>query len=392
MTFVAVVSDTMLHPFYPQFFSQQFGIDTPEHTGYYLAGCCLTIMIAFPFWAWVHKKYQLFDILMITQLLAGILCCSIYWVQSIEFFWMLALSMIFFKGSYLLMYPFIMKIDKEENHTSSISILSVIVHFGAILGAFFGGSMLDWFEVKYVFFIMAMGDFVQLFVCFYLKRNPTTVEEKEVSEDTSEKLSTVQKWIKPHVLKVGGLTMILYFSTFLIRPFFVEYWESVSKYDSNILGGLMYSIPAFVGVIALIYNHTKGKNQQVYKLILPSIILGICGIALQGSGYVLSIVFGRILYGWAVFQIYVQFDVIAFKSSQPEEYASDYSKIHFLQNLGVLFSSLVSGFIVDHFSLEMPFGIAIAGFVIAAAIYMWAFKKEIISKNNQNKAAMPAAV
>ncbi|OHX67849.1 hypothetical protein NH26_16650 [Flammeovirga pacifica] len=392
MTFVAVVSDTMLHPFYPQFFSHQFGIDAPEHTGYYLAGCCLTIMIAFPFWAWVHKKYQLFDILMITQLLAGILCCSIFWVKSIELFWTLALSMIFFKGSYLLMYPFIMKIDKEENHTSSISILSVIVHFGAILGAFFGGSILDWFDVKYVFFIMAMGDFVQLFVCFYLKNNPKAIEDKAQEENVVEKNSFISDWIKPNILKVGGLTMVLYFSTFLIRPFFVEYWESTSSYESNILAGFMYSIPAFVGVVALIYSHKKGKNQQVYKLILPSILMGICGIALQGSGYVLSIIFGRMLYGWAVFQIYVQFDVIAFRNSQPKEYASDYSKIHFLQNLGVLFSSLVSGFVVDHFSLKMPFGIAIVGFIIAGVFYGWAYKNEIVRKNNQNKASMSAAV
>ena len=56
MTLVAVVSDYLLHPFYPQFFELRFGVKDPEMVGYYFAAICFMVMIAFPFWAYVSKK------------------------------------------------------------------------------------------------------------------------------------------------------------------------------------------------------------------------------------------------------------------------------------------------------------------------------------------------
>ncbi|WP_235958245.1 MFS transporter [Flammeovirga agarivorans] len=379
MTFIAVVSDTMLHPFYPQFFMDKFLVERPEHVGYYLAACCLIIMLAFPFWAWVNKKYHLFDILIITQLVAAALCITIFWVSNIFLFWTIALTMIFFKGSYLLMYPFIMKIDEQENHTSSISILSVIVHLGAILGAFFGGGMLDYVDASYVFFIMAAGDLIQFGVCLYLKKIHDTSTETSATKEDEKEEESASTWA-PHVLKIGGITMVLYFSTFLIRPFFVEYWEAVTQTNSNLMGGMMYSIPAFVGIMALIYNHYVAKKQSPVKVILPSLVLGFCGILLQGSGFSFSIIIGRLMYGWAVFQLYVQFDVIAFQKSKPENYASDYSKIHLLQNMGVLMASLVSGYSVELFSLTMPFWISSVGFIVAGSLFVFFFRTELFKK------------
>lgn len=73
MTLVAVVSDYLLHPFYPQFFELRFGIKNPELVGYYFAAICFMVMIAFPFWAYVSKKVSELNILVYTQFVAGIL-------------------------------------------------------------------------------------------------------------------------------------------------------------------------------------------------------------------------------------------------------------------------------------------------------------------------------
>ena len=54
-TLVSVVADTMLLPFYPQFFAEEFGNSSPEHVGFYIAACCFTVMIALPLWAKVES-------------------------------------------------------------------------------------------------------------------------------------------------------------------------------------------------------------------------------------------------------------------------------------------------------------------------------------------------
>lgn len=379
ITLVAVVSDTMLHPFYPQFFGERFEIFNSEHVGYYLAACCLTVMIAFPFWAKVQKNADLFSLLIYTQLVAGLLCVSIYWVDDIILFWAIALLMIFFKGSYLLIYPYIMQLDEEDEHTSSISILSVIVHLGAILGAFIGGAIVDFIDTYVVFFIMACGDFLQLGVCFYLKY------KRKVKSIVHEEATTKQGFfhIKKPIFLIGAITMMLYFSTFLIRPFFSVYWETVSEFDSKVVSGFMYSLPAFVGLIALWYNHKFKTEKSSFKQIIPAIGLGIVGIALQGSMIEVVVILGRLIYGWAIFQLYVQFDVIAFTLSTPSEYATDYSRIHLMQNFGVLVSSMIAGYTVELFSIQMTFWMSIIGFLFTGSLFLIGFNSYLKSEEKE---------
>lgn len=371
MTLVAVVSDTMLHPFYPQFFGERFGITSSEHVGYYLAACCFTVMIAFPFWARIQKNADLFSLLIYTQFVAGILCISIFWIDDIRLFWGIALSMIFFKGSYLLIYPYILQLGQEEEQTSSISILSVIVHLGAIVGAFIGGAIVDYVDTYVIFFIMALGDFIQLAVCVYLKYVRKTKSIVHENAATQKHFFHIRK----PIFLIGGITMILYFSTFFIRPFFSMYWESISEYDDKVVSGFIYSLPAFVGLVALWYNHKYKSSKSSFKKIVPALILGIIGIGFQGSMTEVLVIFGRLIYGWAIFQLYVQFDVIAFALSTPSEYATDYSRIHLMQNLGVLLSSIIAGYVVHFFSIQMTFWIAITGFLFTCSFFLLSFGK-----------------
>ncbi|MBB6463628.1 MFS transporter [Flammeovirga kamogawensis] len=372
MTLIAVVSDTMLHPFFPQFFGERFNMWQPEHVGYYLAASCLVIMISFPFWARVQKKVNLFTLLIFTQCIAGFLCLGMYWVQELSMFWLCAMSMLFFKGSYLLIYPYIMRLSTEEEHSTSISILSVIVHLGAIVGAFIGGGIVDYLNTGYIFIIMALGDAFQFLMCIYIK----FIRKHSVKKEKIEQTITPFFRIKTPILKIGLITMLLYFSTFFIRPFFSIYWEAISAYNHKLASGFVYSIPALVGLFALWFTH-KYKSKKTYRVqIINAFILGILGISLQGVG-VDSIVFiGRIIYGWAVFQLYVQFDVVAFKFSTPDEYATDYSRIHLLQNFGVLSSSIIAGYTVDKISLTAPFWCSAVGFCITLFIFYRSFTTE----------------
>ncbi len=370
MTLVAVVSDYLLHPFYPQFFELRFGMTNPKNVGYYFAAICFMVMIAFPFWAYVSKKVSELNILVYTQAMAGVLALYCYYTTSYLNFWIVSLIMVLFKGSYLLVYPYILKIITKEEHPSTIGLLSVVVHLGGILGAVLGGITVDYIAPSSIFLIMAGGDFIQMAMSAYLLKSKKYATDLIISEEPE---NTEKKFIpKGFILKLGLITLILYFSDFLIRPFFSSYWESFSAYKSKLVSGTIYAIPGFVALVALwINNRRKSEGHQG---IINALFIGLIGLLLQGIPYDGIVILGRIVYGWAIFQGVVKFDILLFELSTPESYSVDYSKIHFFQNLGVLLASLNVGIIVDEFGLQMPFAIALVGFLLTLVLYFFVFK------------------
>ena len=370
MTLVAVVSDYLLHPFYPQFFELRFGMTNPKNVGYYFAAICFMVMIAFPFWAYVSKKVSELNILVYTQAMAGVLALYCYYTTSYLNFWIVSLIMVLFKGSYLLVYPYILKIITKEEHPSTIGLLSVVVHLGGILGAVLGGITVDYIAPSSIFLIMAGGDFIQMVMSAYLLKSKKYATDLIISEEPE---NTEKKFIpKGFILKLGLITLILYFSDFLIRPFFSSYWESFSAYKSKLVSGTIYAIPGFVALVALwINNRRKSEGHQG---IINALFIGLIGLLLQGIPYDGIVILGRIVYGWAIFQGVVKFDILLFELSTPESYSVDYSKIHFFQNLGVLLASLNVGIIVDEFGLQMPFAIALGGFLLTLVLYFFVFK------------------
>ncbi|UII25402.1 MFS transporter [Fulvivirga maritima] len=376
MTLISVVSDSMLHPFFPQFFEGTFGVDDPKHVGYYIAAMCLTVMFAFPFWAYVARRIAELKLLAWTQLAAGLLCLYCFWTTSLFSFWVVSLSMIVFKGSYLLIYPYVMSLEQKENHTSTVGLLSVIVHFGAIVGAILGGLVVDSFNPRYIFLVMAAGDFIQIFVSIYLVRSAKYDTSYKAPEKEADTGSLVPKGF---ILKLGIITLLLYGFAYMIRPFFSLYWEQISQYDSKIISGTIYAIPGFVALLALWLEKKKKVGNSALNAILPSLLLGIAGLMLQGAGVALVVIAGRLIYGWAIYQALVKFDVLLFELSTPKSYATDYSKIHFFQNLGVLIASFSVGVLVDNFGLYMPFWTATVGFAITLILYLLAFKSEVFT-------------
>ncbi len=369
MTFIAVVSDYLLHPFYPQFFELRFGVTNPKLVGYYFAAICFMVMIAFPFWAYVSKKVAELKILIYTQAIAGILALYCFQTSSYISFWIVSLVMVLFKGSYLLVYPYILKIIKKEEHATTIGILSVVVHLGGILGAVLGGLTVDFIKPSSIFLIMALGDFIQMGMSAYLLKSKKYETALITSDETAEKRPLSSN---SFILKIGLLTFILYFNDFLIRPFFSRYWESISVFDSKFISGTIYAIPGFVALIAL-YINTKIKSEG-YQGIINALLIGLIGLSLQGIPNEVAVVAGRIIYGWAIFQGVVKFDILLFEMSTPESYSVDYSKVHFFQNLGVLIASLNVGIIVDQWGLIVPFYIALIGFVLTIVLYAILFK------------------
>ncbi|WP_174874171.1 MFS transporter [Vogesella oryzae] len=368
LTAVAVVSDAMLLPFYPQFFAARFGMHDPQHVGAYVAAMCLVVMFALPLWARVVRYVPLLQLLLFTQLAAGLLCLYCYWSSSLAGFWLVSLAMIACKGSSLLVYPQLMALAGEGEHTATVGLLSVIVHFGGIVGALLGGLALQGIDGGEVFLLMAAGDAIQIGICLYLLwRCPLPVAAaanlaSPAAPDNAVRLA--------RVYRLGLLMLLFYFSAYLVRAFFALHWQAVSGIGDSRLAAAVFALPALLALGGLWHNQRRARAGQAPLGSLPAmLLLGCGGLLLQALPDSSSLLLGRCLFGWALFQLTVQLDVQLFQLGTPASYAADYSKINFCQNLGVLAASYAAGLLVAGQGLATPFLVAAAGFVLSALLY-----------------------
>jgi len=389
VTAISVVSDSILIPFYPQFFADVFNVADSQYVGFYLAVYCLVVMLAFPVWAAVAKRVSLLQLLVYTQLVAGVLSVLCYWATSLSLFWGLSLAMMLFKASYLLVYPYLLSLEAKHEHGTTIGVLAVVVEFGAIFGALIGGVMLQWFDARQAFLVMAAGDFIQMAVCFWLvtwgkEKMPSqanSVDEAlavEASQQSDLQTGTATMPMRGGtVFKISVVMLLFYFSAFLTYHFFTQYWSSFSIYDGELVSSVVFAIPAFMALLGLWFNQRSQKPLEVHTGLMSAVLLGAVGILLQGVQHEIWIVIGRCLFGWAIFQAIVRLDLLLFQLSSPETYATDYSKIRISQSLGVLLAAYAAGFIVAERGGQVMFIVSSVGLIITIIGFVYLFKTEI---------------
>jgi MFS transporter, DHA1 family, multidrug resistance protein len=376
MTVVAVISDSMLHPFYPQYFARVFGVENPLLVGLYIAACSLTVLTTFPLWALLSRRMRVLELLVITQVAsAGLsVLCSV--IDSLLLFWLVSLGMMVCKASYLLIYPYVMSLEDEEKHLNTIGLLAFAVYFSNILAALLSGVIFQLLPPTWLFVVMAAGDLLQVLLCLYWLTQRSRKQDPD--EAVVKEASAVQSLPPRFVAKLGAVMLVLYFSAYLSEPFFASYWESISGNANKVLSGMVFAIPGLAALTALFVNSkTRYGGDGGYSGILPAIGCGVLGLLLQASGASWLVLSGRFLYGWALFQAMVRLDGLLFRMSTKASYATDFSKVNSFQGLGVLLSSTLAGSLVSAFGVRLPMGIAAFGFVLGAVLYALLFRAEL---------------
>ena len=373
LTVISVVCDTLLLPFYPQFFASEFAISNATIIGLFVANCCITVMVALPLWAKVAKKYNELALWLITQVIAagfGVLC---YFATTAWEFWLYYQLMLVLKASYLLIYPFALRLEQQTKHLSIIGLFSVLMHFGAIGGALIGGYFFSLGEPRYALLLSSAGDMVQVLLCAYLMYSlKTGIYQQAITTETPRARTPYFIW------QFCFLSVVVYFSAFLIRPFFTTHWQALSAQSSTFQSAVVYAIPAFAALLMLIFNHVRHHLPLPMlsrsTTLLCALILGAVGLYLQAQESVGLVILSRVLYGFALFQVMVLLEVMLFAKSEPAHYGSDFAKVHIAQNIGVILASLLVGMSVEHLSTMVVFYFAAIGFASLAFILLWRVK------------------
>lgn len=370
MSACGVISDSILIAFYPQFFEQRYGLTSTVHVGAYIAAISIAVMCALPFWARLTRKIETLHLLWITQFFAGALAIASASAPTVQMYWLLTMLMFILKASYLLLFPYLMREEKLENHGLVIGMLSVVIHIGAIFGASVGGSALQHLGADACMRMMAAGDFVQMGICLFLifSGNKATTSSAKIRAEKSEKrIRPAGAWIA--LAKLSSLMLLFDLSAYLVRPFFSVYWESIYTFGNQTITGAVFAIPGMVAIVGLIINKSFVKNTfRNLDHTAMNLFIGAIGLLLQASSSPLLVLIGRCLYGWSLFQVVVKLEVTLFRISDPAFYDRDFAVTNFFQNLGVLLASFAAGYIVSWVGVPMSFALAAAGFIFTAVM------------------------
>lgn len=374
MTVVAVVSDALLHPFYPQYFAEVFGVTDPHHVGLYISACSLVVMLSFPLWALLARRVSTLSLLVGTQVVTGLLNLVCWKTTTLTGFWLASLVAMVFKASYLLIYPYVMSLEEKDQHIGTISLLAFVVHFGDVIAGLLSGLVFQLIAPRFLFVVMALGDLAQIVLCLALlgpALAARTLRAPTMAAPTAERLPG------RFVLRLGAVMLVLYFSAYLTEPFFSTYWEGVAALDNKIISGAVFALPALAALLALFVNARTRADAGAFAGIAPAVVVGLCGLWLQVSGFRGAILAGRFLYGWALFQSMVRLDLLMFRKVSAETYAVEFSKLHLFQSLGVLMASLTASSLVASFGVRSPFFVAGLGFVAVVGLFLGLFRREL---------------
>ncbi|WP_137168155.1 MFS transporter [Salinimonas lutimaris] len=376
LTLISAVCDTMLLPFYPQFFELEFTTSSPQHVGLYIAACCVTVMVCFPLWARLARRVGELHIWLVTQVISaglGILC---YYETSLSLFWLFSLAMLAFKASYLLIYPYVLRLESQHSHLGVVSLFFVLMHFGAIGGALIGGYLFTEMSPRFAFLVSAGGDALQVLLCLYLIRT-LAIGWQQVSLPPVIRRTRIPGFI----WLFGVLTLVVYFSSFLARPFFASHWLTISPGSNPLIAGVVYALPALMALMMLTFNHYRARipfyQWQRQTTFLTCLGLASLALVLQSADNVWVVVTGRLLLGVAMFQVIVLLEVMMFANSEPALYATDFALINVFQNLGVIAASFGAGHLVSQYSTATPFFYASGALALTLALLLLvaAYKK-----------------
>ncbi|WXL26054.1 MFS transporter [Ectopseudomonas mendocina] len=365
MSAFGVISDSILIAFYPQFFEARYGVTNAVHTGAYIAAISIAVMCMLPVWAYVARYVETMHLVVYTQFAAGALCLMAIWAPTVQVFWVLTMLMYMVKASYLLMFPYLMRLEKSQDHAVVIGLLTVIVYIAGIFGAAVGGLSLQRLGPDFSLMLMAGGDFIQMLLCLYLICSGKVV--KVISRDEDNRAKVVPKRSREALVKLMQLSLLMLlfdFSAYLIRPFFTLYWENTTQITNQMLTGFVFAIPGMVALIALMLKRRWLSPPWWVEHSQFNLLLAAIGMLMQATPSMWLILLGRCLYGWAIFQLVVKLEVTLFKVSTPESYARDFSVANFFQNFGVLLSSFGAGYVVSLLGIPMTFVIAAVGMVL----------------------------
>lgn len=382
---LASLADSLLVPFYPQFFNSVYKEDTLSVTGIYIAACRLAMMCSFPFWSWLSKKYNVIKILSVTQILAAAVCISSAFAADLKSFFVLTLLAELLKSSYLLLYPYLIKISGHRKRSTVISYIALILNSGIVISAVAGGYIIENMNPAHALIVVGILDVCQFIICCYvlsLKGFKAAVTEQHKEAETQPTQEFGLSTRRDFVL-ICAITWVFYFSMVIIRPYFTQFIIGRSGEGFGLTeAGMIFIIPNILALFMVPFTAYVTSAPHIKRNLLLSAGFILAGIIFQ-LFYTTTVLLiaGRVIYSIGIFISEVSIDLMVFSLCSSADLFRYYSYISVVQNIAIFSAPLCAGLLITTFGHEALFFTALAGtaFVVFLLLLLW--KKQVLRED-----------
>ncbi len=352
--FLAVFTEVLLSPFYPQFFRKVFGVEDLQYTGYYIFVCRLTVVICAPLWGWLSRRVAVRYLLCAGQAGTAIMTALMATATSAEQFLIYTIALLLFKSSYLMVYPLIIQIAGTERRSAIAGLYQAVFH-GAIIAATVAGAwMVNLDAPLFLFYWIALADLLQLGLCLWVLRSPSAPQEIPSSASTAQPSSGGDRWGFMVILGVVILTFQL--ANNLVRPFFTEYILAPEPFGIDLLSSsVIFLIPSLMAIAAMPFIRRVAHPPRLP--LLYTVGMGCLALSLLGQGWGQSLgilIFSRVVYGFFLAVTQAVLELHLFSQSSQQKLHFNYSLITAFGNVGHLGAPLLASQLVSTYTLASP--------------------------------------
>lgn len=350
--FLAVFTEVLLSPFYPQFFRQVFGVEDLSYTGYYIFICRLTVVLCAPIWGLLSRRFAVKQLLVVGQSGAALMTVLLGTSQTIEQFITFSVMLLLFKSSYLLVYPLIVELAGKGQRSAIAGTYQAVFHGAIIAATLVGAWMVNLEAPLFLFYWIAIADLIQLGLCFLFLRNiPAS------STMSTDAVSLPVKQAGFGFIGAIGLTVLTFqLANNLVRPFFTEYVTVPQPFGVSLqTSSVLFLIPSVMAIAAMPYIRKVAQPERLPMLYSIGLGLLILSLYLQGSTSELPIlVLSRVVYGFMLAVTQAVLELQLFEHSSQNRLHYHYSLVTAFANLGHLGAPLLASYLVNTYSLAAP--------------------------------------
>jgi DHA1 family multidrug resistance protein-like MFS transporter len=366
--FLFVFTETILSPFYPQFFKQVFGVNDLELTGHYVAMCRLTVLVSAPFWGFIARYIDPIKLLVGGQSIAAVITLCLSFSSSLPVFMLLTVLLLLFKSSYFLFYSLLIEMQGKDKQSSTVGQVQLVVHAALIASTLASAWVLSFDHPLQLFVVVAVLDTLLVLLCVVVlfRRRGISIPQKV----TAMAQDSIQAWRLQTILGYGLLVLAFSVAINSIRPYLTVY-SMQTLHVSRVEAAFLYLMPSLMAILAFPLIRSAWMQRlnisHGYAALLGLLVSSLVWQAMATDIYALfaaRMLFGlSMLLGQALLELYL----FSNAAHSPHWYFGLASSV---QHAGQLLAPLCAAVLVGLYGLTAPFWLAAAVLVFSG---LWVF-------------------
>lgn len=347
--FLFVFTETLLAPFYPQFFQRVFGVDALEVSGNYIALCRFAVLLGAPMWGLLARRFDPLWLLIIGQAGAAFFTLLCAFVGNLSEFIVLSVLLLLCKSSYLLFYSLLIQLSGGKRQAQVVGSVQATVNLALISSTIASAWLIQLDNPLRLFILAAALDVLQILLCaLVLSRRGAHSRVPDANAAPRKHWSWRAMWAFAAVILLFNL------AANTVRPYFTLFGQSqlgLSEWQA----ALAFFLPSLMVLVCMPLVPrwcTQARRQSLFSASVALMALALLGQALT-TNYA-GLLGARAVFGGSLLLAQASLELHLFEGAGDEVHWH-YTLASVVQNLAQLIAPLLAAALVAWHSLTTPF-------------------------------------